>query len=86
MCWFTISLACSRSEYLSCRNPSKTNSSENSTCGFPPKTRSRRRFLIYSGRLIRRKSMSCEDLPYRFLSMTLLFYRLVTASALIGLN
>ncbi|GJW91047.1 hypothetical protein Tco_0168600 [Tanacetum coccineum] len=60
---FTVNLAYARSEYLSRRNPPKTNSIENFTLGFPPKIRSRRRFLIHSGRLIRRKPMSYKDLP-----------------------
>ncbi|GKG39538.1 hypothetical protein Tco_0463683, partial [Tanacetum coccineum] len=39
-----------------------------------------------SGSLIRRKPMSCKDLPTRFLSITLLIYGFVTVSGLMGLN
>ncbi|GJS63603.1 hypothetical protein Tco_0678167 [Tanacetum coccineum] len=59
---------------------------KNSTHGFIPKIRSRRCFLMHSGSLIRRKSMSCGYLPYRFLSMTLLYYEFVTISGLMGLT
>ncbi|GJR40220.1 putative reverse transcriptase domain-containing protein [Tanacetum coccineum] len=63
MCEFTVNLTRARVECLSCRNPPKTNKFENSARGFPPKIRSRRCFLIHIGSLIRRKPMSCKDLP-----------------------
>nr|GEW13801.1 reverse transcriptase domain-containing protein [Tanacetum cinerariifolium] len=62
---FTVNLVCARSGYLSRKNLPKTNSNENFTRGFPLKNISKRRFLIHSERLIRRKPVSCKYSPIR---------------------